>query len=146
MTKSEVLRRTWVDISLDAIDYNFRKIKAHVGKSMVMAVVKADAYGHGAVPVAKAIEECINEYYPGTEVHIEHAEGLDECRKVLMLAKAGRKNGCLIEGMGCPGGCVAGAGTNIPINKASAEVAKFVNETNKSIPDKDVVKNYHPEE
>ena len=63
-----------------------------------------------------------------------------------MLAKAGRKNGCLIEGMGCPGGCVAGAGTNIPINKASAEVAKFVNETNKSIPDKDVVKNYHPEE
>ena len=47
MTKSEVLRRTWVDISLDAIDYNFRKIKAHVGKAMILAVVKADAYGHG---------------------------------------------------------------------------------------------------
>ena len=36
-----------------------------------------------------------------------------------MLAKAGKKNGCLIgEGMACPGGCVAGAGTNIPIPQA----------------------------
>ncbi len=57
MTKSEVLRRTWVDISLDAIDYNFRKIKAHVGKSMVMAVVKADAYGHGDRMTAPFLEE-----------------------------------------------------------------------------------------
>ena len=110
-----------------------------------------DATGAGrgyavAGGVAKAIEECINEYYPGTEVNIEHAEGLDECRKMLMLAKAGKKNGCLIEGMGCPGGCVAGAGTNIPINKATAEVGKFVRETKKAIPEQDVVKNYHPEE
>ena len=57
MTKSEVLRRTWVDISLDAIDYNFRKIKAHVGNAMVMAVVKADAYGHGDRMTAPFLEE-----------------------------------------------------------------------------------------
>ena len=57
MTKSEVLRRTWVDISLDAIDYNFRKIKNHVGKAMVMAVVKADAYGHGDRMTAPFLEE-----------------------------------------------------------------------------------------
>ncbi len=57
MTKTEVLRRTWVDISLDAIDYNFRKIKSHVGKAMVMAVVKADAYGHGDRMTAPFLEE-----------------------------------------------------------------------------------------
>ncbi|MBQ6877238.1 MAG: alanine racemase [Oscillospiraceae bacterium] len=57
MTKSEVLRRTWVDISLDAIEYNFKKIKAHVGKSMVMAVVKADAYGHGDRMTAPFLED-----------------------------------------------------------------------------------------
>ncbi len=57
MTKTEVLRRTWVDISLDAIEYNFRKIKAHVGNSMVMAVVKADAYGHGDRMTAPFLEE-----------------------------------------------------------------------------------------
>ncbi len=57
MTKTEVLRRTWVDISLDAIEYNFRKIKNHVGKAMVMAVVKADAYGHGDRMTAPFLEE-----------------------------------------------------------------------------------------
>ena len=90
-----------------------------------------DATGAGrgyacAGGVAKAIEECINEYYPGTQVNIEHAEGLAECKKILTLAKAGRMNGCLIEGMGCPGGCVAGAGTNIPIPTAKKDVAAYV--------------------
>ena len=45
--------------------------------------------------VSEAIEKCIHEYYPDVEVKIEHADGLDECRKMLMLAKAGKKNGCL---------------------------------------------------
>ena len=91
--------------------------------------------GYGvAGGVANAIEECINEYYPGTEVHIEHAESLNECKKMLMLAKAGKKNGCLIEGMACPGGCVAGAGTNIPIQQAANEVNKFKNAAKRSGP------------
>ena len=32
------------------------------------------------------------------EVKIEHSEGLAECKKMLTLAKIGKKNGCLIEG------------------------------------------------
>ena len=59
---------------------------------------------------------------------------------MLMLAKAGKKNGCLIDGMGCPGGCVAGAGTNIPITKATAEVKNFVNNSSRSIPPKELDK------
>ena len=39
------------------------------------------------------------------------AQGLRDCKKMLQLAKAGRYDGYLLEGMGCPGGCVAGAGT-----------------------------------
>ena len=74
-------------------------------------------------------------YYPGTEVKIEHAESLSECRKMLLLAKAGKKNGCLIEGMACPGGCVAGAGTNIPIAQAAREVAKFKAAAKKNVPE-----------
>ncbi len=90
----------------------------------------ADATGAGrgygvAGGVASAIEECIKKSYPEVEVKIEHAESLTECKKMLMLAKAGKKNGCLIEGMACPGGCVAGAGTNIPIPQASKEVEAF---------------------
>lgn len=92
--------------------------------------------GYGvAGGVANAIEECIREYYPDVDVNIEHAESLAECRKILMLAKAGKKNGCLIEGMACPGGCVAGAGTNIPVLQASKEVAGFKAAAAKKIPD-----------
>ncbi len=88
--------------------------------------------------VSSAIEKCIKEYYPGAEVKIEHAEGLEECKKILLLAKLGKKDGCLIEGMGCPGGCIAGAGTNIPLAKATAEVKKFVENSSKPLPAKDL--------
>ena len=94
--------------------------------------------GYGvAGGVAGAIEQCIREYYPDVDVNIEHAESLAECRKIHMLAKAGKKNGCLIEGMACPGGCIGGAGTNIAINQAVREVANFKNAAAKKIPDKE---------
>ena len=51
-----------------------------------------------------------------------------------MLAKAGKKNGCLIEGMACPGGCVAGAGTNIAILEASKELDVFKKEADRKLP------------
>ncbi len=92
--------------------------------------------GYGvAGGVASAIEECIKKYHPGIEVKIEHAESLAECKKMLLLAKAGKKNGCLIEGMACPGGCIAGAGTNIGLPQAAKEVAKFKAAALKKIPD-----------
>jgi len=49
-------RPAWADISLDAIAANFRAIHKWVGGRKVLAVVKADAYGHGGPPVAKALE------------------------------------------------------------------------------------------
>ena len=97
----------------------------------------ATAAGRGygvAGGVASAIEACIKKYYPGVEVHIEHAESLAECRKMLLLAKAGMKNGCLIEGMACPGGCIAGAGTNIALNQANRELAKFKAQAEQKVP------------
>ena len=102
-----------------------------------------DATGAGrgyaaAGGVANAIEKCVNEYYPDVEVKIEHAEGLAECKKMLTLAKIGKKNGCLIEGMGCPGGCIAGAGTNIPIQKAQKELKDFVAHSSKMLPPKEL--------
>ena len=87
--------------------------------------------------VADAIEKCVHEYYPDVDVKIEHAEGLAECKKMLMLAKAGKKNGCLIEGMACPGGCVAGAGTNIPIPQAVKEVTSFKNAAEEKLPSRE---------
>lgn len=72
--------------------------------------------------VANAVVNCIKELDPDREVRIASAEGLANCRRLLTDAQKGRYNGYLLEGMGCPGGCVGGAGTLQPINKAAAMV------------------------
>lgn len=49
---------TWAEVNLDAVAYNVRAIKDYVGpKVEVIAVVKANAYGHGAVPIARTALE-----------------------------------------------------------------------------------------
>ena len=68
--------------------------------------------------VAKAVADCIHELAPDLEVKTDHAEGLVECKKMLTLAKLGKRDGYLLEGMACPGGCVGGAGTLTSIPKA----------------------------
>ena len=52
------MRPTWAEVSLSALQSNFRVIQGHVGpKVTVCAVVKGDAYGHGAVECARALEQ-----------------------------------------------------------------------------------------
>lgn len=48
---------TWAEVSLDALRQNFRAVRKHVGEGVnICAVVKADAYGHGAAVCARALE------------------------------------------------------------------------------------------
>lgn len=75
--------------------------------------------------VAKAVENAIKQMDPNREVLTARAEGLPECRKMLQLAKAGKYNGYLLEGMACPGGCVAGAGTIANVKKSSVAVTQM---------------------
>lgn len=50
--------RAWREVDLDALNHNARLLRDRMGESCrLMAVVKADAYGHGAVPAAKALAE-----------------------------------------------------------------------------------------
>jgi alanine racemase len=50
-------RPTWAEISLAALRENFRSVQNHVGPRVaVCAVIKADAYGHGATPCAVSLE------------------------------------------------------------------------------------------
>ena len=50
-------RPTWAEVSLTALRQNFRVVQKHVGANVtVCAVVKADAYGHGAVECSRALE------------------------------------------------------------------------------------------
>ena len=51
------LKRTWAEIDLDHLAHNFEVIRRQVGpKAKLLGVVKADAYGHGAVAVARKLE------------------------------------------------------------------------------------------
>lgn len=74
---SAQLKRTWAEIDLDNLKHNFDVIRKQVGpETKLLGVVKADAYGHGAVRVAKALE-CYGAAYLAVS-NIEEAAELRE--------------------------------------------------------------------
>lgn len=50
-------KRCWAKISLDSLRHNFQLVKKCAGEAKIMAVVKADGYGHGDVMVARLFDE-----------------------------------------------------------------------------------------
>lgn len=57
------LKRTWAEIDLDALAHNYRTLRARMGPaSRFLGVVKADAYGHGAVEVSRTLTSLGAEY------------------------------------------------------------------------------------
>jgi alanine racemase len=76
---------TWLEINLDILDRNLEHIQSHVGSDVsILLTVKADAYGHGAVQVARAAAERVRMF--GVATVDEGAE----------LREAGIKNHILI--------------------------------------------------
>jgi alanine racemase len=55
---SSELRPTRAEISLDALEANYSAIRDRVHPRAVLGVIKANAYGHGAVPVARCLQSC----------------------------------------------------------------------------------------
>ncbi len=55
MNHTEFEHHTWAEINLDALTHNFTEIQKRAGGTPLCAVVKADAYGHGAVMVGKTL-------------------------------------------------------------------------------------------
>ena len=84
--------------------------------------------------VAGAVANLIKQTNPDAEVKTARAEGLRECRKLMTLAKAGKYDGYLLEGMACPGGCVAGAGTLLPVDLAAGVVSRYQKEADTESP------------
>ena len=60
---NDTTKRTWAEVSLGAIEHNYRAMRAKLPEGCrFLGVVKADAYGHGAVKVGKLLEELGCEY------------------------------------------------------------------------------------
>lgn len=84
--------------------------------------------------VASAVAAVIKEWDPEREVLMEKANGLHECVKLMKAAKSGQKNGFLLEGMACVGGCIGGPGTIAPLLKAQRALNEFMNKADNKLP------------
>ena len=115
----------------EAKEIDFEKIEgtAALNEGTAAGIGIADSGG-----VAGAVPNLIHQTNPELEVKTARAEGLRECRKLMTLAKAGKYNGCLLEGMACPGGCVAGAGTLLPVELAANVVGRYQKEADTESP------------
>jgi len=52
-------RPTWAEIDLDNLEHNYQQLRRHLSpKTKMMVTVKADAYGHGLIPVSKKLISC----------------------------------------------------------------------------------------
>ena len=59
----KLLKRTWADISMDNLSHNYHLLRSKIpGDCRFLGVVKADAYGHGAVPVSRQLVDLGADY------------------------------------------------------------------------------------
>lgn len=82
----DFLHRTWAEIDIDALIHNFRIIKSEAAGCRIMAVVKADAYGHSARNIAPVLEQNGADFFAVS--NIEEAVTLRGCgitRPILIL-------------------------------------------------------------
>ncbi len=117
---------------LEAKEINFETLQEEeTGLNEGSAAGRGFAVSGG---VAKAVADLVSAKNPDTIVPTARAEGLRECRKLMAQAKAGKFNGYLLEGMACPGGCVAGAGTLLPVDLAAKVVGRYQSEADTESP------------
>ena len=102
---------TWIDIDLDAVEANYREVRRVVNPaSRVMAVVKADAYGLGAIPVAQALQAAGCEAFAVTTV----TEGVE-------LRQGGVSGLILVLGPGTAGDWPEALDAGLQLTVASSE-------------------------
>ena len=73
--EDKTLRRTWAEIDLDALTHNYQQARRLIGSGVkYLGVVKADAYGHGALQISRKLEELGADYLA--------VSSLDEAREL----------------------------------------------------------------
>lgn len=87
------MRPTWAEVSLSALQQNFQAINALLaGRATICSVVKADAYGHGAVECARALEDAGARWF-----------GVSTTDEGVLLRQAGITGGILLMSGFSPG-------------------------------------------
>lgn len=82
-------RPTWAEVDLGNLEHNFFKIKKSCGLNIrILVTIKADAYGHGLIPVAKRLERCGIDFF-----------GVASIDEGIKLREAGIKTPILVLGL-----------------------------------------------
>ena len=114
--------RTWAEVDLDAIAHNFAAVRAHLPKNMkLLATVKANAYGHGALTVAKLLE--------GKADYFALA-AMDEA---VQLRHAGIRTPLLVLGPVMPADYERAAKYDVALTVSSLTEAKAISALNKKV-------------
>ncbi len=116
------VRPTKAIVDLGAITFNIKSLKRHVGSGpLFMAVVKADAYGHGIVPVAKTAIKAGADWL-----------GVAMVEEAILLRSAGIESPILVLGEAVPQGAGLFVENNITATVCSAETLDAMNEAAES--------------
>ena len=106
--------RTWAEVDLDAIEYNYRTVRSSLPKgTKTCCVVKGNAYGHGAVRVAKLLSDAGADFFA--------VSNIDEA---LILRRAGIETRIVVLGYTPPSRAAELASNNISQCVFSSEYAK----------------------
>lgn len=82
-------RPTWAEVDLNNLEYNFFKIKeSSKSSTKILVTIKADAYGHGLIPVARRLERCGIDFF-----------GVASIDEGIKLREAGIKTRILVLGL-----------------------------------------------
>jgi len=111
--------------------FEARDIKLEELESIDASFGKATKYGRGfsvSGGVAEALEAALNAQDLNVDLKPVKANGLEECKKMLNLAKFGKLPGNFIEGMSCEGGCIAGPATLVMPRQGENAVKKYKEE------------------
>jgi len=107
--------RTWAEVDLDAIEYNFMAARNHLPKEMkLLATVKANGYGHGAARIAKLLEDKADYF------------ALAAMDEAVQLRQAGIQTPLLVLGPVQPADYVRAANHKVTLTVSSLEEAKAI--------------------
>lgn len=116
--------RAYAEINLDAIRFNIQNIQKHIGESTkILAVIKADGYGHGSIPIARYLS--LSKLVYGLAV--------STVREAVVLRKAGIDMPILILGYVFPDDFETIINYDIITTVFQLETAKILSETAKKL-------------
>ena len=114
--------RTWAEVDLDALEYNLRAVKNHLPTNMKLLItVKANAYGHGALTVAKYLEDKVDYF------------ALAAMDEAVQLRNAGIRTPLLVLGPVLPADYERAACYDVALTVSSLEEAKAISALGKPV-------------